>query len=323
MHGNAADGGDLRRHLDRRQDAALAGLGALAELELEHLHLIECCDLAQAVVVERAIQRAHPVFGGADLEDDIAAALQVIRRKAAFAGVQPASRHLRAPGERTHRRRRQRAVAHGRDVDDGGERIGVVGIRPDDHGRRGQGMLVERGKRAVDEDHRADGGQVPGRAEGDSVVRAGSRPIHPIALGAIERQLLPVEREEILPEELAKRREQGTKAADDGIVAPDGVAGLADIDDEHDENGKHKQSDCEDEQRGEERKPLHGQSAEQIHSRSSVSGAVFFSRHRIRLLQAKKSARPASEENAPPHRPPEIADHRFSRTLSRGTAHRH
>ena len=37
---DAADRGDFRRHLGGRQDAAVAGLGALAELDLDHLDLL-------------------------------------------------------------------------------------------------------------------------------------------------------------------------------------------------------------------------------------------------------------------------------------------
>ena len=63
-----------RRHLGGGQHAAMAGLGALADLDLDHL------DLRRSVAVtanlfgrERAIGVAAAEIAGADLPDDVAA----------------------------------------------------------------------------------------------------------------------------------------------------------------------------------------------------------------------------------------------------------
>src|SRR6202000_3034476 len=88
-HGNAADRGDFRRDLGTRQQAPHAGLGALAELDADHLYLLVRADRFQLVVVELPVRRAHAVLGRADLEHDVATTLEVIRRKATLAGIHP------------------------------------------------------------------------------------------------------------------------------------------------------------------------------------------------------------------------------------------
>jgi hypothetical protein len=56
-HRHAARGGDLGRHLGARQHAAVAGLGALAELDLDHLDLRVARLLGKALGVEAAVRR--------------------------------------------------------------------------------------------------------------------------------------------------------------------------------------------------------------------------------------------------------------------------
>ena len=52
---DAANARDLGGHLGRRQHAAVAGLGALAELQLDHLDLRLRRNLGEALGRERAI----------------------------------------------------------------------------------------------------------------------------------------------------------------------------------------------------------------------------------------------------------------------------
>ena len=94
--GDAANPGDLGRDLGSRQYAALAGLGALAEFEFEHAHLLDGGDRLELVIRQRAGFVAHAVLGGADLENDVATAFEVPLGQAAFAGVEPVAGHFRA-----------------------------------------------------------------------------------------------------------------------------------------------------------------------------------------------------------------------------------
>ena len=159
---DATDLGDLLGDLAGRQDAALAGLGALAELELDHPDLFVGGDALQAVVTQVAVLVAGAVFGGADLEDDVAAAAQVIGRQAAFAGVEPAVGELGALGQGLDGGHRQGAEAHGGDVDDRLGLIGLAAMGADGDGWCHAGFFIERRERAVDEDRRADRGQRAG-----------------------------------------------------------------------------------------------------------------------------------------------------------------
>ena len=139
---DAADPGDFLGDLGGRQNAALARLGALAELELEHPDLLVGRELAQPVVAQIAVGIAHAVFRGADLEHEIAAALEMVRRQPAFAGVEPAAGERGALRQRLDRRLRYRAEAHAGNVDHGLRDIGLSGVGAD--GQRRRGLAVPR-----------------------------------------------------------------------------------------------------------------------------------------------------------------------------------
>ncbi len=64
--------------LRRGQHAAVAGLGALAELQLDHLDLRILGALGKALGREGAVVVARAEVARADLPDDVAAALAVI-----------------------------------------------------------------------------------------------------------------------------------------------------------------------------------------------------------------------------------------------------
>src|SRR6201981_1228835 len=84
---NAAGFRDFRRHFRARQHAAVAGLGALRELDLDHLDLglarLQCKPLR----VEISIRGAAAKIAAANLPDQIAAMLAVIAADRAFAGA--------------------------------------------------------------------------------------------------------------------------------------------------------------------------------------------------------------------------------------------
>src|SRR5882672_2966797 len=98
-------------------------------------------------------------------------------------------------------------------------------------------ILLEHGIRMVDEQDRTGLVGVVGRAEADHASLGLGEPVDPAARGAVERQLLPVVHEEVLPEILALLLEEITQVPDDREIAEDGVLLLRDVldEDEHDE----------------------------------------------------------------------------------------
>src|ERR1700752_3124584 len=96
----------------------MAGLGALADLELDHLDLVVGGDLGEQFGIEAAVAVAAAEITGADLPDDVAAVLAVIGADAALAGVMRETAALRAGIERAHRVGAERAEAHRRYVED-------------------------------------------------------------------------------------------------------------------------------------------------------------------------------------------------------------
>jgi hypothetical protein len=118
-HGwHAARLGDLERHLRPGQDAAVAGLGALRQLDLDHLDLRIARVGGEALLVERALGVAAAEVARADLPDQVAAVDAVVPADrpspvscAKLPRLAPAlSARMALAGER--------AEAHRRDVED-------------------------------------------------------------------------------------------------------------------------------------------------------------------------------------------------------------
>ncbi len=128
--GDAADRGDLRRHLRSGQHPTETGLRPLGELDLDRPH--------RSAVDRRRASRSsenRPVVvttaevGGPDLQDQVptvAVVLAETRPRRCCAGSRPAP-HPRSG--RLDRPTRQRAEAHGRDVHDRA-RVGTPRRRP-------------------------------------------------------------------------------------------------------------------------------------------------------------------------------------------------
>src|SRR5258708_6623999 len=94
----------------------MSGLGALTDLEFDHLDLIVGGDAGEFLRIERAVPVAATEIAGADFPDDVAAILAVIGADTALAGV---VREAALPGarvQRAHRVRTERAKAHPADV---------------------------------------------------------------------------------------------------------------------------------------------------------------------------------------------------------------
>ena len=130
-HRNVARLGDLGGDLGGGQHAALTGLGALAQLQLHHLHLIFGGHGGELVGIEAAVMVAAAEIARSQLEHDVAAALAVIAADPALAAVMVEIAHLGALVQRQDRIGRQRPEAHRRDVVDRGA-VGLRTIRPAD-----------------------------------------------------------------------------------------------------------------------------------------------------------------------------------------------
>ena len=95
--------GNLGVDLFRGQNAALAGLGPLRQLQLEHLYLRKRGQLAQLFLAQLSLSVAHAILRRADLHNHIAPALKVMRRAAALARRKPDARLGRPKAQRAHR----------------------------------------------------------------------------------------------------------------------------------------------------------------------------------------------------------------------------
>src|ERR1700730_2841037 len=127
-HGDASDLGNFLGHLGGGKHAAMSRLGALADLEFDHLDLIVASDAREFLRIERAIAVAATEISGTDLPDQIAAVLAMIGADTALAGVMREIALLGARIERAHRVGAQRAKAHRRDIEDRRRiRLGAVG----------------------------------------------------------------------------------------------------------------------------------------------------------------------------------------------------
>src|SRR3546814_15746275 len=69
------------------QDAAMAGFGALAQLDLDHPHLVDLRRVAEAFGVEATGAVARAEIAAAEFPHDVAAMRAVIGAEAALAGV--------------------------------------------------------------------------------------------------------------------------------------------------------------------------------------------------------------------------------------------
>ena len=114
---NGAGLRNLRRHLRAGQHPAVAGLGALRKLDLDHLDLRLARVQRESLRIEMSVRRAAAEITAAGLPDQIAAVLAVIAADRAFAGIVREIAELGAFIERAHRVGGERTEAHGRNVE--------------------------------------------------------------------------------------------------------------------------------------------------------------------------------------------------------------
>src|SRR5699024_3140314 len=103
----------------------MTGLGPLTDLDLDHLDLWINRLLGKALGAEGAILVATAEIARTDLPDQVAAMLSMIPADAALARIMGKTA---IPGALVHRQDgigRQRAEAHGRDV----QHTGIIGLR--------------------------------------------------------------------------------------------------------------------------------------------------------------------------------------------------
>src|SRR5690606_7134145 len=115
---HAARLGDLLGDLGRGQHPAMARLRALGQLDLDHPDLLARRIGDEALLVEAALGVAAAEVAAADLPDEVAAELAVVAGDRALARVVRETPELGAAIERPDRVGRQRAEAHGRNVED-------------------------------------------------------------------------------------------------------------------------------------------------------------------------------------------------------------
>src|SRR5690606_36539486 len=215
--GNAADAHDFLIHLDAKQDAAMRGLGALAQLQLDHLDDIPVRLLAIFLGMEAAILGATAEIAGADLPDKIAAARKVIRADAPLPGVMRKAAAPRAGVQRMDRGRGKRAETHARDIETRGV-IGLAALRPADIDAQMLRHHIARRERMAGA-LVADLEQVRLGSERLAVENAAGALVDHAALQAVIGAAALVGLDEILLDLRADELQQIAHMADDGIIA--------------------------------------------------------------------------------------------------------
>ena len=125
-HRNTACLRNLGRHLRTGQHAAVPGLGALREFDLDHLDLGMGCLGSKAVRVELPVARSATKVSAADLPDQIAAMFAVMDRNRALTRVMRETTELGPPVQGLDRISGQRPEAHCGDIED----RRIVGLGP-------------------------------------------------------------------------------------------------------------------------------------------------------------------------------------------------
>src|ERR1700754_4708142 len=106
----------------------MSGLGALADLELDHLDLVVGGDAGELLRIEGAVGAvAAAEIARSDLPDDVAAVFAVIGADAALPGIVRKTALLRTGVQGAHRVRAERAETHRGDIEHRcGIRLGAV-----------------------------------------------------------------------------------------------------------------------------------------------------------------------------------------------------
>ena len=238
-HRDPAGGGDLRRHLGRRQQAAEAGLGALGQLDLEGPHRRRRHHVLEPGEVEATVVVPAPEVGRPDLEDQVAA-VAVVAGETTLTRVLGAAGKGGATVERLDGGARQRAEAHRREVHHRvlAERARPAAGRAEHLGARHPCLLT--GRRRRRRRHPGERGVLHDRvrrrvldvvvgAEAEVVVLELRRGVHPPSLVTTERTLLVVAGHHVLAQLGTDRLDEVAGVADHREVAQQGVTALDEV----------------------------------------------------------------------------------------------
>ena len=204
----------------------MAGLGALAELELDQLDLRVACVGGKFIGIEAAIHIAAAKVARGHFPDQVTPVDTVVGGDGALARVVRKPAALGAGVERQDGVGTERAKAHGRDIEDAGAvGLGRVRANGDAEVVRGQpgrrhrmvhpfipfGMHIELG------------------AEGAFVGLALGALVDQGTLGTREGRGLVVTLDEVLPDLRAHKFQHEAQMADDGVVPQNGALALAQV----------------------------------------------------------------------------------------------
>src|SRR5579872_80811 len=203
-------------------------LGALAELDLDHLDLRLCRDSGKGLRIEGPVQGAAAEIARPDLPNDVAAILAMVRREAALARIMGEAALGGAFVECAHGVGAERAETHRGNIEDRDRiRLGAIGTAD---GNPKMLRIVHRLRR-----HRMTQPFVT--LSVDVELRA-ERPLVELQLGALiddrafvaaERQSVLFAFEEILAQLRADIFEKKTDMGGDRIIAQHRMAGLDEV----------------------------------------------------------------------------------------------
>ena len=202
----------------------MARLGALGELDLDHLDLRLGGGLGEPLGREGPVPVAAAEIAAGDLPDDVAAALLMVHAEAALAGVMGEAPGLGALVERADRVGGERAEAHGGDVEQGA-RIGLLAVGSADLHAEVMALDIRR-RHGMGEPFIALPIDILLGAEGAALELALRAGVDHAALAAVEGRAIQIAFEEILADFRPHAFEQKAQIGHDWIITAQGVMGL-------------------------------------------------------------------------------------------------
>ena len=199
----------------------MARLGALAELDFDHLDLGLASLGLKALFVKKALGRTAAEIAAGHLPDNVAAMAPVIGADGALAGIVGETAHPGAEVEGHDGIGAHRAEARPGDVQDRGL-IGLATVRTADcHAE--VGVLDDLRADGVRDPAIAHGAEIKDRAERLSVPRVLGPAINQGAVIPAEGQRIALILDDILAQLRPDRLQHETDMADDGVVPQDRV----------------------------------------------------------------------------------------------------
>lgn len=225
---HATGGGDFRRYLVLGQNAAVAGLGPLAKLDFNHLHLRVLCLGGKALRVEMPVCIAAAKVAAAQLPYQVTAVFQMIGADAALAGVVVETALAGPLVERADGVGAECTKTHGRNIEYRGG-VGLRALRATNlHPETGRVAARGRADRVTDE-FEAAAIYIQQGAEGFVGLGVLGAGVNQRALVTREGQLFAIGFQQVLADFRADGFHQIADIAQHRVVAPHGVAGLGEV----------------------------------------------------------------------------------------------